>query len=74
MNFNFEDAWKAEETKPVQPKVLPVQQPQPKNPMMNNTIPKPPEPMPVQPKVEPKVEPKQDPQKKKATFNNLFGI
>jgi len=48
MNFNFEDAWKAEETKPVKPNVLPVQQPQVKNPIMNN-IPKPPEP--VQPKV-----------------------
>jgi hypothetical protein len=59
----------------------PVQQAPVKNPIMN---PKPievPQPVaqpvvqPVQPKVDPaKVEAPKDPQKKKATFNNLFGI
>jgi hypothetical protein len=80
MNFDFEGAWKAEETKPVQTKVLPPQQPQVKNPMMNpvkpTDVPQPVVQPPVQPpaKVDPKGEPPKNPEKKKATFNNLFGI
>lgn len=74
MNFDFESAWKAEQsskTTPPLPRVQPVVSPnQPKNPMMNIQRPQEPQRIEVpQPMVPPK-----DAQKKKATFNNLFGL
>lgn len=77
MNFDFESAWKAEQNvkqTPPMPRVQPVIPPsQPRNPMMHNAQ-RAQEPQRIQVPQPMNQPPPPKDQKKKATFNNLFGL